>query len=148
MEIERTQKLPQRSADSLRNFWKTVERRGLENYMKEALESNTWYCHAFCKIPKVQLIQTVSDDGNGELESSLFNQVESIGVAQRTTHRQMVLDGKFKNNKGSKKQKGNDENSIVDFTTTIDQVKCSRQLTTIFNILDHQKAVSKKRNEE
>jgi hypothetical protein len=55
--------------------------------MKEALESNTWYCHAFCKIPKVQLIQTVSDDGNGELESSLFNQVESIGVAQRTTHR-------------------------------------------------------------
>lgn len=56
MEIERKQILPQRSADSLRNFWKTVERRGLENYMKEAFESNTWYCHAFCKIPKVQLI--------------------------------------------------------------------------------------------
>jgi hypothetical protein len=60
----------------------------------------------------------------------------------------MVLDGKFKNNKGSKKQKGNDDQAIVDFTTTIDQAKCSRQLTTIFNILDHQKAVSKKRSEE
>jgi tRNA U34 2-thiouridine synthase MnmA/TrmU len=87
MEIERRQILPKRSADSLRNFWKTVERKGLENYMKDALEGNTWYCHAFCKIPKVQLICTVSDDAmNGEFETSLIQQVDSV-APQRTTHR-------------------------------------------------------------
>ena len=117
--------------------------------MKEAFESNTWYCHAFCKIPKVQLMVTQNDDGSGELESNLFSQVENCnGGAQRTTHRQMVLDGKFKSNKGSKRQKDNDQDAIVDFTTSFDQVKCSQQLTTIFNILDHQKAVAKKRSEE
>ena len=56
IEVERNQTLPKRTADSLRNFWKTVEKNGLENYMRNALEKNTWYCHAFCKIPKVQLI--------------------------------------------------------------------------------------------
>ena len=34
MEIERNQTLPRRTADSLRNFWKTVEKKGLENYMR------------------------------------------------------------------------------------------------------------------
>jgi hypothetical protein len=53
----------------MRNFWKTVERKGLENYMRNALETNTWYCHAFCKIPKVQLICTVADD---DLEKNLI----------------------------------------------------------------------------
>lgn len=120
--------MPKRSADSLRNFWKTVERKGLENYMKDALEGNTWYCHAFCKIPKVQLICTVNDfdDLNGELELQLIKQVDSV-APQRTTHRQMVLDGKIKgNNRASKNKKDNEHNSIADFTTSVDQVKCSR----------------------
>ena len=53
MQVEREKTLPNRTADSLRNFWKTNEKKGLENYMRTALENNTWYCHAFCKIPKV-----------------------------------------------------------------------------------------------
>jgi len=46
--------------------------------MRTALETNTWYCHAFCKIPKVQLICTVNDDeANGELELNLIRQAEN-----------------------------------------------------------------------
>ena len=50
----------------------------------------------------------------------MFDQVENVGFTQRTTHRQMVLDGKFKNKQGSKKTKDNDQESIVDLTTTFD----------------------------
>ena len=73
MQVEREQTLPKRTADSLRNFWKTVEKKGLENYMRTALEANTWYCHAFCKIPKVQLICVTNED---ELEINLIRFVE------------------------------------------------------------------------
>lgn len=72
MQVERNQIMPKRTSDSLRNFWKTVEKQGLENYMRKALESNTWYCHAFVKIPKVQLICTIDGEDNGELELNLF----------------------------------------------------------------------------
>lgn len=84
----------------MRNFWKTVERKGLENYMRNALETNTWYCHAFCKIPKVQLICTVADD---ELEKSLIDQADH--APQRTTARQLAMDNKIsKKEKASKKR--------------------------------------------
>ena len=93
LEVERNQTLPKRTADSLRNFWKTVEKKGLENYMRQALETNTWYCHAFCKIPKVQLLCTINKENEavGEIERELMRQVEN--APQRTTHRQQVLDG-------------------------------------------------------
>lgn len=68
LQVERSQILPKRTADSLRNFWKTVEKSGLENYMRQALETNTWYCHAFCKIPKVKMICSANDDGSLEVE--------------------------------------------------------------------------------
>ena len=76
MEVERKQLLPKRTADSLRNFWKTNEKRGLEKYMRDALENGTWYCHAFCKIPKVQLVCTVNDETTGELEEDLIRFAE------------------------------------------------------------------------
>ena len=78
--------MPKRSADSLRNFWKTVERKGLENYMRTAFESNVWYCHAFCKIPKVKLICTyLENEADGELEREMIQLAES--AIQRKTHR-------------------------------------------------------------
>jgi hypothetical protein len=30
--------------------------------MTSALESNTWYCHAFCKIPKIELLYPIGED--------------------------------------------------------------------------------------
>jgi len=80
--------LPKRTADSLRNFWKNVEKKGLENYMRTALETNTWYCHAFCKIPKVQLICPLSDSqNNGELERELIRMAEEKVATTLTTNR-------------------------------------------------------------
>jgi hypothetical protein len=38
----------------------------------------------------------------------------------------MVLDGKIKTNRASKNKKDNGDSSIIDFTTSVDQVKCSR----------------------
>ena len=84
--MERQDIIPKRSADSLRNFWKTVERIGLENYMRQSLETNTWYCHAFCKIPKVSLICPIV-----ESMRALPMEQELIDLADRaptiTTHR-------------------------------------------------------------
>ena len=60
----------------------------------------------------------------------------------------MALDGKIpKKEKASKKNK-DAAPEIIDFTSSVDQNKCSRQLSTIFNILDHQKASSKKREDD
>jgi|TARA_B110000285_G_scaffold37663_1_gene40764 hypothetical protein len=54
--------------------------------MRSALEDNVWYCHAFCKIPKVQLICTINDDEtNGDIERELIKTAESAPT--RTTHR-------------------------------------------------------------
>lgn len=93
LEIERQEIIPRRTADSLRNFWKTVERIGLEKYMRQQLDSNTWYCHAFSKIPKVQLICTIV-----ESQQSTCIEQDLIDLAERaptiSTHRQFVLKGK------------------------------------------------------
>lgn len=91
MQVEREYTLPKRTADSLRNFWKTVERKGIENYMRSALDSNTWYCHSFPRIPKVQLVLPYrAEDMNGELERNLIRLAEigpttssSLRVQQR-----------------------------------------------------------------
>jgi hypothetical protein len=41
--------------------------------MTNALESNTWYCHAFCKIPKIELLNPIGEDQiNGKLEKELI----------------------------------------------------------------------------
>ena len=46
--------------------------------MRSALETNTWYCHAFCKIPKVQLICTLSESqNNGDMERELIRLAEN-----------------------------------------------------------------------
>ena len=43
--------------------------------MTSALESNTWYCHAFCKIPKIELLYPIGEDEiNGQLEKALIEQ--------------------------------------------------------------------------
>ena len=61
--------------------------------MRSALEDNVWYCHAFCKIPKVQLICTINDDEtNGDIERELIKSAEAAPT--RTTHRQLTLDAK------------------------------------------------------
>jgi hypothetical protein len=110
--VEREQTLPKRTADSLRNFWKTVERKGLENYMRTALESNTWYCHAFCKIPKVKLVCTYRDnEADGELEREMIQLAES--AIQRKTHRQQLLDaGKSYSKNDSKRSQSNVPNLL------------------------------------
>ena len=47
--------------------------------MTTALESNTWYCHAFCKIPKIELVYPMGEDEiNGQLEKELI-ELASLG---------------------------------------------------------------------
>ena len=47
--------------------------------MTGALESSTWYCHGFCKIPKIALINpTREDEINGKLERELI-ELSKIG---------------------------------------------------------------------
>lgn len=59
--------------------------------MRTALESNTWYCHAFCKIPKVKLVCIYREnEADGELEREMIQIAEN--VIQRKTHRQQMLD--------------------------------------------------------
>jgi hypothetical protein len=54
----------------------------------------------------------------------------------------MAIDGKIpKKEKTSKKKDTQPE--TIDFTSSVDQSKCSRQLSTIFNILDHQKSAKR-----
>ena len=77
LDVERKQVLPKRTADSLRNFWKTTEKKGLENYMRTALETNTWYCHAFCKIPKIILYSADNMTG-GDLERELLDLADRL----------------------------------------------------------------------
>jgi len=54
--------------------------------MRNALDSNTWYCHSFCKIPKVKLVCTYRDgEADGALEREMIDLSES--AIQRTTPR-------------------------------------------------------------
>jgi len=158
--VEREQTLPKRTADSLRNFWKTVERKGLENYMRNALDSNTWFCHAFCKIPKVKLMFICrEDEANGELEREMIRLAES--AIQRKTHRQQQLEKSKSGNRGfqknedafargskrgaSKKPNQVVEDDKVDLKLSEGQPKCSSSLQTCFNLLDHQRCEEQNR---
>lgn len=70
--------------------------------MRNALESNTWFCHAFCKIPKVKLVCTYrEDEANGELERDMIQLAEN--AIQRKTHRQQLLDKSKQTGKGAAK---------------------------------------------
>lgn len=67
--------------------------------MRNALESNTWFCHAFCKIPKVKLAYSCrEDEADGGLERDMIQLAES--AIQRKTHRQQMLIDKKHNSKG------------------------------------------------
>ena len=59
--------------------------------MRSAFETNTWYCHAFCKIPKVQLV-CPPDCLDGKLEEELFSM--STQAPKISTARQLALEGK------------------------------------------------------
>lgn len=126
-----------------------MEKKGLETYMRGALEDNVWYCHAFCKIPKVQLICTIEDETNGDLEKELIRQAESA-PQRSTTHRQLTLEAKKNNSvyalgdinqigQRTNKNAKNTSDDKIDLNSSEGQVKCSRQLTTIFNLLDRGK---------
>lgn len=116
--------------------------------MKQALEDNTRYCHAFCQIPKVKLICTIEDEANGALEMELIQKADETHQ-KVTTHRQMTLEAKKNNKKANFDLKGMNHigqgaskklNEKIDFSTSEGQIKCSSQLTTIFNLQDKEKA--------
>lgn len=106
--------------------------------MRTAFETNTWYCHAFCKIPKVQLIQILNDlENNGGIEEEMIRLAENAPIVS-TTHRQLVNDGKKKTNTYSLNPSGKakDLQYKVDLSSSEGQVKCNGQLSQIFNLLD------------
>jgi hypothetical protein len=45
--------------------------------MRTALETNTWYCHAFCKIPKIILYSADNMTG-GDLERELLDLADRL----------------------------------------------------------------------
>lgn len=49
--------------------------------MTAVQDSNTWYCHAFCKIPKIQLVYpTAEDEINGKLEKELIEKSSVVKI--------------------------------------------------------------------
>lgn len=50
-DVENKELIPNRPAESLRNFYKTHANESIEHYMKVALEKRIRYCHAFQNIP-------------------------------------------------------------------------------------------------
>ena len=54
--IERKQKLPERSADSLKAFWKKHSSMTLEDYLIECIFFKTDFCLSFKKIPNEEFI--------------------------------------------------------------------------------------------
>jgi len=53
--VEEEEWIPKRSADSMRNFWKSNADSGLEAYLHNAIVNKIWYCHAFPQIPHVRI---------------------------------------------------------------------------------------------
>jgi hypothetical protein len=51
----------------MRNFWKNNEKKGLENYLRLAIENRTRYCHAFLEIPQVRIV-----GGNSNAEERIL----------------------------------------------------------------------------
>ena len=72
--IEKEKGLPNRPAESMRNFWKTNLKKGLENYLKNAIDDGSRYCHAFAEIPEVR----VTTDSTA-IEEKLFQQAAVAG---------------------------------------------------------------------
>ena len=54
MAIERAGTLPKRTAESLRTFYKNNVAKGLEEYIKYALEQDLRFSHAYPRIPRVK----------------------------------------------------------------------------------------------
>jgi len=54
LRVERNELIPNRRGESLRDFWKENLHDGLDEYMREAVTSETRYCHAFKQIPQVR----------------------------------------------------------------------------------------------
>lgn len=49
--------------------------------MTAVQDSNTWYCHSFCKIPKIQLVYlTAEDEINGLLEKELIEKSSVVKI--------------------------------------------------------------------
>lgn len=47
--------MPTRTAESMRNHWKTNERKGLGEYLRYAINSKTKFCHALSYTPTVRV---------------------------------------------------------------------------------------------
>lgn len=64
LEIQRKQMIPSRPGESMRNFWKTESRKGLENFLSNAMTEERRFCHAFKRIPQVKtpILQTTGPD--------------------------------------------------------------------------------------
>jgi hypothetical protein len=62
-DIERAGIIPKRTAESMRSFFKTYATKGLEEYIRYALENDLRFCHAFARIPRVksETINSVSE---------------------------------------------------------------------------------------
>ena len=68
-EVEARQILPNRPGESMRNFWKTQTKRGLENFLNSSIKSGDRYYHAFKVIPKnrPQTIQKLYEEAKQRL---------------------------------------------------------------------------------
>lgn len=76
-EIQRRALVPIRAAESMRNFWKTNSRKGLEQYLNTAMKEDTRYCHAFNMVPKVRIL-SVNADHYQEAKKKIFELYESV----------------------------------------------------------------------
>jgi hypothetical protein len=60
--------LPERSADSMKNFWKKHSSKTLEEFLIECLHENTDFCFNFKEIPNTEFAPRFRNRFHKELE--------------------------------------------------------------------------------
>jgi hypothetical protein len=60
IKIERDERIPNRTAESMRGFWKAHSRNGLELYIRSSGEAKVRYSHFMKNIPDVKITEMTS----------------------------------------------------------------------------------------
>ena len=64
--IAASRKLPERSADSLKAFWKKYSQRQLEEYLIESIFFKTDFCLSFKEFPSDEFVERFKDQYRNE----------------------------------------------------------------------------------
>ena len=89
--------LPERTADSIKNFWKKVQYKTLEAFLIECIHEGTDFCFAFKKIPNPEFVKRFKQQYENDFIklSALKNLEDDMEVTEkeRELEKQLMLPG-------------------------------------------------------